>query len=105
MTNGMTRRPAGVCWGGSAVPCVTLVACIAASLALGGPADAQTEAAPAGVIGAVSLPRDLSPWSMFVSADRVVQAVMVGLAFASVVTWTVWLAKSIELFAARRRVR
>jgi biopolymer transport protein ExbB len=57
------------------------------------------------VIGAVHLPRDLSPWSMFVSADIVVQSVMVGLAFASVVTWTVWLAKSIELWIARRRVR
>ncbi len=42
---------------------------------------------------------------MFASADIVVQAVMVGLAFASVVTWTVWLAKSIELVIARRRVR
>jgi biopolymer transport protein ExbB len=51
------------------------------------------------------LPRDLSPWSMFASADLVVKAVMIGLAFASVVTWTVWLAKSIELLLARRRVR
>ena len=38
---------------------------------------------------------------MFMSADIVVQAVMVGLVFASVVTWTVWLAKNIELLAAR----
>jgi biopolymer transport protein ExbB len=57
------------------------------------------------VIGAMHLPRDLSPWSMFASADIIVQAVMVGLAFASVVTWTVWLAKSVELLFARRRVR
>jgi biopolymer transport protein ExbB len=57
------------------------------------------------VIGAVHLPRDLSPWSMFASADIVVKTVMVGLAFASVVTWTVWLAKSLELALARRRVR
>jgi biopolymer transport protein ExbB len=42
---------------------------------------------------------------MFASADIIVQGVMVGLAFASVVTWTVWLAKSIELLLARRRVR
>ena len=28
--------------------------------------------------------------------DVVVQAVMVGLAFASLVTWTIWLAKTIE---------
>lgn len=43
------------------------------------------------------LPRNLSPWGMFVNADLVVKAVMVGLAFASLVTWTVWLAKTIEL--------
>jgi biopolymer transport protein ExbB len=43
------------------------------------------------------LPRNLSPWGMFVNADIVVQAVMVGLAIASLLTWTVWLSKSIEL--------
>jgi len=53
----------------------------------------------------VNLPRDLSPWSMFMSADVLVQAVMLGLAFASVVTWTVWLAKIIELKMAMRRLR
>jgi biopolymer transport protein ExbB len=42
---------------------------------------------------------------MFMSADILVKAVMVSLAFASVVTWTVWLAKNIELFAALRRLR
>jgi biopolymer transport protein ExbB len=51
------------------------------------------------------LPRDLSPWGMFMQADWVVKAVMIGLAFASVVTWTVWLAKSLELAAAKRRTR
>ena len=51
------------------------------------------------------LPRDLSPWGMFMQADWVVKAVMIGLAFASVVTWTVWLAKSLELAAAKRRAR
>ena len=54
--------------------------------------------------GFADLPRDLSPWSMFIHADVVVQSVMVGLAFASVVTWTVWLAKSIELSIAKRRL-
>jgi biopolymer transport protein ExbB len=48
--------------------------------------------------------RDLTPWGMFVSADPLVKAVLIGLAFASVVTWTVWLAKTIELVVARRRV-
>src|SRR5215475_10446729 len=54
---------------------------------------------------ALKLPRDLSPWGMFMAADIVVKAVMVGLAFASVLTWTVWFAKAIELMIARRRMR
>jgi biopolymer transport protein ExbB len=56
------------------------------------------------VFGSGHLPRDLSPWSMFVNADILVQAVILGLAFASLVTWTVWLAKTIELHLARRRI-
>ncbi len=54
---------------------------------------------------ALKLPRDLSPWGMFMAADIVVKAVMVGLAFASVLTWTIWFAKAIELMFARRRMR
>jgi biopolymer transport protein ExbB len=53
--------------------------------------------APAFAIDEALLPRNLSPWGMFLGADIVVKAVMVGLAIASLVTWTVWLAKSIEL--------
>ena len=53
-----------------------------------------------------TLPRDLSPWGMFQAADIVVKAVMVGLAFASLATWTVWIAdKSLELAVARARLR
>jgi biopolymer transport protein ExbB len=52
-----------------------------------------------------ALPRDLSPWGMFLSAVPIVKIVMVGLAFASLVTWTVWLAKTIELWNARRVAR
>jgi biopolymer transport protein ExbB len=55
------------------------------------------------------LPQDLSPWGMFMNADIVVKAVMIGLAFASLVTWTVWLAKTIELARetskAKKRVK
>ena len=54
---------------------------------------------------ALKLPRDLSPWGMFMAADVVVKAVMVGLAFASVLTWTIWFAKAMELMTARRRMR
>ena len=49
--------------------------------------------------------RELSPWSMFLSADILVKAVMIGLAFASLVTWTVFLAKMIELSLAQRKLR
>jgi biopolymer transport protein ExbB len=42
---------------------------------------------------------------MFLSADPVVKAVLIGLAFASFITWTVWLAKTIEIVMATRRVR
>jgi biopolymer transport protein ExbB len=55
--------------------------------------------------GTAVLPRDLSPWGMFMNADVVVKVVMIGLVVASVVTWTVWLAKTIELWRARRQVR
>jgi hypothetical protein len=48
---------------------------------------------------------DRSPWGMFMAADIVVKAVTVFLVLASVLTWTVWLAKSMELMAARRRAR
>jgi biopolymer transport protein ExbB len=68
-------------------------------------ADALPAAAQDNVIGTATLPRDLSPWGMFLNADPMVKAVMIGLAFASLVTWTVWLAKSIEIFFAKRRVR
>ena len=53
----------------------------------------------------LSLPRDLSPWGMFMAADIVVKTVMVGLAFASVLTWTIWFAKAIELLMVRRRMQ
>jgi biopolymer transport protein ExbB len=57
------------------------------------------------VLATATLPRDLSPWGMYLNADPVVKAVLIGLAFASIVTWTVWLAKSLEIFFAKRRVR
>jgi biopolymer transport protein ExbB len=79
-----------------AVPCAALIAWLGAPLS----ARAQDN-----VVANALLPRDLSPWGMFLNADPVVKAVLIGLALASVVTWTVWLAKSIEIFFAKRRVR
>ncbi|KEQ52182.1 Biopolymer transporter ExbB [Sphingobium chlorophenolicum] len=43
------------------------------------------------------LPDNLTAWGMFVSADWVVKAVIIGLAIASIITWTVLVAKSLEL--------
>ncbi len=63
--------------------------------------------APAGehMVSGAELPEDLSPWGMFQNADLIVKGVIIGLAFASLVTWTVWLAKTLELRSARSEVR
>jgi len=71
----------------------------AATDAAATPADARSLKSTAGV------PRELSPWSMFLSADVLVKAVMIGLAFASLVTWTIFIAKMIELSLIQRRLR
>ena len=63
------------------------------------PAAEQVPTAPA------SLPQGLTPFGMFMSADIIVKAVMLGLVLASVLTWTIWLAKSLELWGAGRRLR
>jgi biopolymer transport protein ExbB len=69
------------------------------------PADRSADAAPAAEeAGSAILPRDLTPYGMFMSADIIVKAVMLGLIFASVLTWTIWLAKTLELFGVRRRL-
>ena len=68
-------------------------------------APALAESGADAPIGAASLPRDLSPWGMFLQADTVVKTVMIGLAFATIVTCTVWLSKTIELCTARRNAR
>lgn len=80
------------------VPAVVMFVLIGAM----GPALAQQGSESAAV---ATLPRDLSPWGMFMQADIVVKAVMVGLAFATLVTCTVCLSKTIELLGARRNVR
>jgi biopolymer transport protein ExbB len=68
----------------------------------GTPERAQSGAA---VIASALLPRDLSPWGMFLNADNIVKLVMVGLMFASLVTWTVFVAKNWEMWAAARDAR
>ncbi|MBR0800273.1 tonB-system energizer ExbB [Bradyrhizobium jicamae] len=90
------------------------------------PAPAQAPASPAAMPSAASAPQtiaapgdgeskllkstatglhELSPWTMFMNADIIVKAVMIGLAFASLVTWTVFIAKTIELTVAQGKLR
>jgi biopolymer transport protein ExbB len=69
------------------------------------PAEPATASPSPGTIPAHMLPHDLTPWQMFLDADIVVKAVMIGLVLASIVTWTVWFAKSLELRFEKRRAR
>lgn len=52
-----------------------------------------------------NLPHDLSPVGMFMAADWVVKSVMIGLAIASVITWTVLVVKVLELLGASQRAQ
>jgi biopolymer transport protein ExbB len=72
----------------------------------------QAPAAPAEAMDAVApednslgMSHDLSPWGMYKNADVVVKAVMIGLAIASIITWTIWISKGFELLGAKRRLR
>ena len=80
------------------VRCGAVLAGVIAS----GPAWAQ--AAPQ-MVPTNLLPKNLSVGAMFHNADPVVQAVLVGLLGASVVTWTVLVAKGVSFLGARRAVR
>jgi biopolymer transport protein ExbB len=53
----------------------------------------------------LGMAHDLSPWGMYQNADVIVKAVMIGLAIASIITWTIWIAKGFELLGAKRRLR
>ncbi len=57
------------------------------------PTQPGTATPPAGTIPAHMLPHDLTPWQMFLDADMVVKSVMIGLLIASIVTWTVQVAR------------
>ena len=81
-------------------PATRLLCCLPALLASAG-ASAEERLAESAINAA--LPHDLSPLGMFLAAGPVVQAVMAGLALASVVTWTIWLAKTLELASAKRQ--
>jgi len=73
--------------------------------ALAGTPEALAAGGEEGVSEGEVLAHDLSPWGMYQNADVVVKGVMIGLALASVITWTIWLAKGLEILLARRRLR
>jgi biopolymer transport protein ExbB len=96
------QAPAGGVSGGSTPSAAPAPAAPAASA----PAAPASAALPGEhMISGADLPEDLSPWGMFENSDLVVKAVIIGLAFASLVTWTVWVAKTLELRSARGEVR
>src|SRR5262249_24544010 len=83
------RRMARLCVASAALAILTTVSSFAQ--------EAAPKSATAPVVGAAALPRDLSPWGMFQSADVIVKGVLMALALASIVTWTIWLAKTLEI--------
>jgi biopolymer transport protein ExbB len=68
------------------------------------PAASETAAQPT-VSTTAQPPLEFSPWAMFLRADIIVKVVMCALAFASLLTWTVFIAKSIELASAQRKLK
>ncbi|CAJ0860578.1 Biopolymer transport protein ExbB [freshwater sediment metagenome] len=77
---------------------LSLAAFVSRSWALSATSSQTLDAAIAG-----TKPHDLSVWTMFLNADIVVKVVMAGLLLASIGTWTVFVAKTIELKRARKR--
>jgi len=65
--------------------------------------DAQLIVAEEG--NSLGMAHDLSPWGMYKNADIIVKIVMIGLAIASIITWTIWIAKGFEVLGAKRRLR
>ena len=98
--NSTVETPAPV----APIPVVPVPAVPAQAPANAQPIVTNTPAA-GGPAPSLTLPHDLSPWGMFMAADIVVKGVMLGLAFASFVTWTIWVAKSLEILGGKLRAR
>ncbi|UWU88749.1 tonB-system energizer ExbB [Bradyrhizobium sp. CB1015] len=81
-------------------PAASTAPAVAGAAVAANPASAKPE-----VAAIAPAMKELSPWVMFMSADVIVKAVMIGLAFASLMTWTVFIAKSIELSVASGKLR
>jgi biopolymer transport protein ExbB len=88
-----------------AAPAAQIAAPAADPAATPSPADPAAENAGKSLKATAATLREFSPWSMFLSADIVVKSVMIGLAFASLTTWTIFIAKLVELSLAQGRMR
>lgn len=86
----------------AAAPAATPVATEPAQAVEATPTDAPEVLEADNTLG---MAHDLSPWGMYQNADVIVKAVMIGLAIASIITWTIWIAKGFELLGAKRRLR
>ncbi|KJC52174.1 tonB-system energizer ExbB [Bradyrhizobium sp. LTSP857] len=89
----------------AAAPVASTPAPAAASTDAPAAAPTSDDAGGRALKSAAPMMKELSPWVMFMSADIIVKAVMIGLAFASLMTWTVFIAKSIELSVASAKLR
>jgi biopolymer transport protein ExbB len=100
------QQPAGSAQVSPAAPASSATIPIAQPQSALAPADSpvaagEDAARPITTIGRL---RELSPWSMFLSADNLVKAVMISLIIASLATWTILLAKTIQLSRGRRQL-
>ncbi|MCU1740454.1 MULTISPECIES: tonB-system energizer ExbB [unclassified Pseudomonas] len=88
-----------------AAPAVVPSAAAPAQADAGVPADTTDADALPAEDNSLGMAHDLSPWGMYKNADIIVKIVMIGLAIASIITWTIWVAKGFELLGAKRRLR
>ncbi|QEE12765.1 MotA/TolQ/ExbB proton channel family protein [Bartonella krasnovii] len=65
----------------------------------------ESETVPLEKSSAILVGHDFSPFSMFMTADWVVKAVIILLLLASLISWTIAFVKIIEVTVAKRRVR
>ncbi|MCS3467958.1 biopolymer transport protein ExbB [Pseudomonas sp. JUb42] len=101
-----TTPPAAHSEAAPAAPATAPVAAPAAVPGATAAAPVETlEALPEEGANSLGMAHDLSPWGMYQNAALVVKAVMIGLAIASILTWTIWIAKGFELIGAKRRLR
>ncbi|WHI47740.1 tonB-system energizer ExbB [Microbulbifer sp. VAAF005] len=67
--------------------------------------DNSTSTATSNVGDTAFSAHDLSPMGMYHAADIVVKSVMIGLLLASVLTWAIWLFKTVQLVITRRKAK